>query len=186
MSLSNSTKSYIKLVVISLVLLAGLVSVGIGCTGFDQWTSPASPPAEEPAEVEKPPPATVTTITTEDRAILVVYEHLLSQAESYQAKAYLADFYTACDNWEAKSELLKDGTIIWNVTVDMTDAVVWQEKPYWKQATWLVLEDGKVIPSNSFQANALRIEADLQELSLQPEPPPTQMESTETETEPES
>ena len=103
--------------------------------------------------------------------MLAVYEHLLSQAESYQAKVYLADFYTTCDNWSARSELLKDGTGLWYVTVDMTDVVGWREKPYWQQASWLVVKkDGKVIPSNRFQANALRIEADLQELSLQPKP----------------
>ena len=170
MSLSNSTKGYVKLMLVSIVLLAGLVGAGIGCEGFDQWTSPSPPPAEEPAEVEKPPPT--PTITTEDRAILVVYEHLLSQAESHQAKTYLADFYTTCDNWKAKSELLKDGTSLWDVTVDMTNVTVWQKQSYWQQASWLVLENGKVIPSNRFRANALRIEADLQELSLQPEPSP--------------
>jgi len=169
MSLSKSTKYYITLIVVSMALLAGLVGAGIGCTGFDQWTSPTSPPAEEPAEVKKPPP---TTVTTEDKAIMVVYEHLLSQAESYQAKAYLADFYTVCDNWSADSELLKDGTSIWSVTVDMTGVAVWMEKSHWRQATWLILEDGKVIPSNHFKANALRIEADLQELSLQSISPP--------------
>jgi len=169
MSLSKSTKCYIKLILASLALLTGLMWAGIGCTGFDQWTSPTSPPAEEPAEVEEPSPATVTT---EDKAIMVVYEHLLIQAESYQAKAYLADFYTACDNWSADSELLKDGTIIWNVKVDMTSVAVWTENSHWRQATWFILEDGKAVPSNHFKANALRIEADLQELSLQSAPPP--------------
>ena len=52
MSLSKSTKCYIKLVLASLALLAGLVGAGIGCTGFDQWTSPTSPPAEEPAPAQ--------------------------------------------------------------------------------------------------------------------------------------
>jgi hypothetical protein len=163
MSLSKSTKYHITLVLASLALLAGLVWAGIGCTDFDQWTSPTSPPAEEPAAVEKTPPITVTT---EDKAIMLVYEHLLSQAKSYQAKDYLADFYTACNNWSADSELLKDGTSIWNITVDMTGVAVWTEEPYWRQATWFILEDGEVIPSSDFKANALRIEADLQELSL--------------------
>ncbi|MBA7676033.1 hypothetical protein ES703_84273 [subsurface metagenome] len=169
MKLSKTTKGDIKLILISIALLAGLIWAGVSCAGFDQWAPTPSP--EEPTEVEKPP--TPTAITTEDRAILAVYEHLLSQAESYQAKTYLADFYTACDNWTAKSELLKDGTSLWYVTVDMTEVAGWKEKPYWKQASWLVLEDGKVIPSHRFKANALRIEADLQELSLQPEPPPS-------------
>jgi hypothetical protein len=163
MSLSKSTKYHITLVLASLALLAGLVWAGVGCTDFDQWTSPTSPSAEEPAAVETPP---TTKVTTQDKAILVVYEHLLSQAKSYQAKDYLADFYTVCDNWSADSELLKDGTSIWNVTVDMTGVAVWTEELYWRQATWFILEDGEVIPSTDFKANALRSEADLQELSL--------------------
>lgn len=167
MSLSNSTKGYIRLIIISIALLAGLVGASAGCTDFDQWAPKA--PEEEP-EAVAPPPAP-TTITTEDRAILAVYERLLSQAESHQAKVYLADFYATCDNWKAESELLKDGTSIWYVTIDMTHVTAWEEKPHWQQASWLVRRDGKVTPSYHFQANALRIEADLQELSLQPKPP---------------
>jgi len=172
MSLSKATKGDIKLILVSLALLAGLIAAGASCTGFDQWSPTA--PAEEETEVEKPPP---TTITTEDRAILAVYEHLLSQAEGYQAKEYLADFYATCDNWMAKSELLKDGTSLWYVTVDMTEVAVWTKSSYWQQASWLVRKDGKVLPSNRFKANALRIEADLQELSLPPESPPSPTES---------
>jgi hypothetical protein len=174
MSLSKTTKGDIKLILVSLALIAGLIAAGAGCAGFDQWSPTPSP--EEPVEEEAPPPI---TIATEDRAVLVVYEHLLSQAESHQAKTYLADFYTTCDNWSASSELLKDGTSLWYVTVDMTSVALWGERTYWRQASWLVLEDGKVIPSHRFQANALRIEADLQELSLQSESPPgpTQSES---------
>jgi len=178
MSLSNSTKGYIRLILITVALLAGLVGTSAGCADFGQW--PSSSPPEEEEEVEAPPPPPPpTTITTEDRANLAVYEHLLSQAESYQAKVYLADFYATCDNWRANSELLKDGTSVWYVTIDMTRVTVWEEKPYWQQASWLVLKDGKVTPSYRFQANALRIEADLQELSLQPKPPssPTDSES---------
>ena len=104
-------------------------------------------------------------ITTEDRAILAVYEHLLGQAGSHQAKAYLADFYAVCDNWKAESELLKDGTSLWYVTVDMSHAAAWQERSYWQQASWLVYKEGRVIPSTRFQASALRIEADLEQLS---------------------
>jgi len=148
---------------ILIILLAVLALTVIGCEDFEQW---APPPSEEKAEEKAFP----TVITTEDRAILAVYEHLLSQAESYQAKLYLADFYTTCDNWTAESELLKDGTSLWYVTVDMTEVAVWREKPYWRQASWLIhKKDGKVIPSNRFKANALRIEADLQELSLESE-----------------
>jgi len=168
MSISKTTKGYIRLILVSLALMAIFVGVSAGCADLDQWSPTA--PAEEEAEAEKP---AATTITTDDRAILAVYEHLLSQAESYQAKEYLADFYTTCDNWIARSELLKDGTSLWYVTVDMTEVAVWKEQPHWQQASWLVRKDGKVIPSERFKANALRIEADLQELSLQPEPSPS-------------
>ncbi len=107
-------------------------------------------------------------ITTEDRAILAVYEHLLILAEGYKAKKYLAEFYATCDNWSAKSELFKDGTTVWNVMVDMSSNKIWQWRPYWQQASWFIFRDGKVIPSNRLRGNALRIEADLQEVSLQP------------------
>jgi hypothetical protein len=53
----------------------------------------------------------------------------------------------------------------------MSEVDNWQEKPYWQQAGWFVYQDGRVIPSNRLQANALRIESDIQELSL---PPPTE------------
>ncbi len=165
MTLTNLSKRYIRPVLI-IGLLAVLVLTVPGCEDFEEWAP--SPPPENKTEVEAP--STPTVITTGDRAILAVYEHLLSQAESYQAKLYLADFYTTCDNWSAESELLKDGTSLWYVTVDMTEVAKWREKPHWQQASWLILKkDGKVISSNRFKANALRIEADLQELSLQPE-----------------
>ena len=145
-------------------LLAALALMVTGCEDFGQWPPPEPSEPKEKTEVEAPPMA----IATKDRAILAIYEHLLSQAESYQAKVYLADFYATCDKWAARLEFLKDGTSLWYVTIDMTDVAVWREKPYWQQASWLVLGDGKVIPSDRFQANALRIEADLQELSLPP------------------
>ncbi len=161
MTLTNWNKRYIKPILI--ILLAVLVLTVTGCE--DLGLSPPQPPEpEEKAEVETPSVA----IRTEDRAILAVYEHLLSQAESYQAKAYLADFYAACDKWSAESEIFKDGTSVWYV--DMTGSKILGEKPYWQQASWLVFQDGKVMPSNRLRANALRIEADLQELSLQPKP----------------
>ena len=171
MKLSNSSKSYMKLIITTIALLAIFVWAGAACESFDQW-SPTAPAEEETEEVTPPTPT-----NTEDRAILAVYEHLLTQADGYQAKAYLADFFATCDNWKAGSELLKDGTSLWHVTVDMKSIKVWKEKAYWQQASWLVFEDGKVLPSSEFQANALRIEADLQELSLQPEPPPSQTDS---------
>ncbi|MFB0559366.1 MAG: hypothetical protein ACETVS_02410 [Dehalococcoidales bacterium] len=152
---------------ILIILLAVLALTVVGCEGFEGWTTPSPAEPEEKPAVEAP---SATVITTEDRAVLAVYEHLLSQAGSYQAKLYLADFYTTCDNWVAEPELLKDGTSLWYVTVDMTDVKIWREKLYWRQARWLIFKtDGRVVPSNSFKANALRIEADLQELSLQPE-----------------
>jgi hypothetical protein len=158
----NRKKKHLKPILI-IVLITVLILTITGCEDFG--TFPASePPAEEPEE-----PAPTTFINSEDRAILAVYEHLLSLAESHEAKTYLAEFSAVSDNWSAKSELFKDGTSIWYVVVDMTGAEAWEERPYWHQASWFVYQDGKVIPSNRLQANALRIEADLQELSLPPE-----------------
>jgi len=123
------------------------------------------------ANLTLPKPATVaspTVISTGDRAILAVYEHLLGQAKGYKAKLYLAEFYGVCDNWTAESELFKDGSSVWYVVADKTANKAWQWKPYWQQASWFVFKDGRVIPCNRVQANALRIEADLDELSLPP------------------
>ena len=158
--LNKSCKGLVFIV----ALLTALALAVTGCADFEQWQPPPQPP-EKQAEVEKPP----TKVETEDKAILAVYEHLLSQAESYKAKEYLANFYTACDKWSAESELFQDGTSIWHVVVDMTDVEKWAERTYWQKASWFILQDGEVIPSNRFQANALRIEADLQELSLVPQ-----------------
>jgi hypothetical protein len=52
----------------------------------------------------------------------------------------------------------------------MTEVEAWEWRPYWQQASWFVFPNGEVMPSNRIQANALRIEADLQELSPQPKP----------------
>jgi len=141
--------------------------MAITVAGCEDYTFP-TPETPQP-EAEKP--ATTIYINSEDRATLAVYEHLLSLAESHEAKAYLAEFSAASDNWSAKSELFKDGSSIWYVKVDMSGVEGWKEKPYWQQASWFVYQDGRVIPSNRLQANALRIEADLQELSL---PPPAE------------
>ena len=159
----NRKRRYLKSVLV-ISLLVVMVLTATGCEDFGTFPAP-EPPEEKPEEVVHP-----TFINSEDRAILAVYEHLLSLAESHEAKTYLAEFSAASDNWSAKSELFKDGTSIWYVQVDMTGVEAWEEKPYWQQASWFVYRDGKVIPSNRLQANALRIEADLQELSLQPEP----------------
>ncbi|MFQ6122514.1 MAG: hypothetical protein ACE5LA_05590 [Dehalococcoidales bacterium] len=156
-------KRYLKPVLI-ITLLAVMVWPVTGC---EEW---GFPPPEPPKAEEKPEKVvTPTVISSEDRAILAVYEHLLNQAESSEAKVYLAEFYTVCDNWSAESELFKDGSSTWYVVVDMTEVETWEWTPYWQQAGWFVFPEGKVIPSNRLQANALRIEADLQELSLQPE-----------------
>ena len=165
MTLTNWNKRYLGPILI-ISLLAVLALTVTGCEDFEQWspTPPLEP--EEKVEVKVPPIA----IRTEDRAILAVYEHLLSRAEGYQAKAYLASFYATCDNWRAKSELFKDGTSVWYVVVDMASIEAWEERPYWQLAGWFVFQDGRAMPSNRLKANALRIEADLQELSLQPKP----------------
>ncbi|MFC2007976.1 hypothetical protein ACFLVB_05220, partial [Chloroflexota bacterium] len=101
---------------------------------------------------------------------LAVQEHLLNQAKSYEAKRYLAEFYAAADNWSAQAAYFKDGSDIWYVIVDKTASDSWEGESYWQQASWYVFPDGKVMPSNLLQANALRIETDLQELSPEPEP----------------
>jgi hypothetical protein len=166
MKITNWKKNLIKPVLI-MALLASLIGTVTACEdmGF--------PPPSTPAPEEEPPPKEVTTptaIMTKDAAMLAVYQRLLSQAESYEAKMYLADFYANCDNWSAESEFFKDGSGTWYVTVDMTENETWELRPYWQQASWFVFRDGKVVPSNRFQANALRIEADLQALSPETEP----------------
>ena len=148
-----------------IALLATMVWTVTGCADFGQFPAPASP-----AENPEPEKVTATTlIITKDRAILAVHEHLLSLAESYEAKLYLAEFYTVSDNWSAQSEVFKDGSGTWYIVVDMTDRETWEWRADWQQASWFVFKDGKVIPSNRLQANALRIESDLQRLSPKPE-----------------
>ncbi len=146
-----------------IITLSAMVITIAGCEDFGTLPAPELP-AQEPEK-----PVSTTFINTEDRATLAVYEHLLSLAESHEAKAYLAEFSAASDNWSAESELFKDGSSIWYVKVDMSGVENWKEKPYWQQASWFVYQDGRVIPANRLQANALLIEADLQELS--PSPP---------------
>jgi len=159
-----SKKRYLK-PILTIALLAVMVLTITGCEDYFNQFSPPEPPEENPEKV-----ATSTVISSEDKAILAVYEHLLNQAESAKAKVYLAEFYTACDNWSAESELFKDGSSVWYVLVDMTEVEAWEWKPHWQQASWFVFPNGEVMPSNRIQANALRIEADLQELSPQPKP----------------
>jgi hypothetical protein len=163
-NLERKMRRYLKLGLI-IILLIALALNATGCEDFGTFPPP-EPPEEKPEEKVAHP----TFINSEDRAILAVYEHLLSLAESHEAKTYLAEFSAVSDNWSAKSELFKDGTSIWYVKVDMSGIKAWKGEPYWQQAGWFVYQDGRVIPSNRLQANALRIEADQQELSLQPEP----------------
>ena len=162
MQLSGWNRRYLKPILI-LILLVALVGAFSGCEDFGQYPPP-TPPAEqpEPEKVVRP-----TFIGTEDRAILAVYEHLLNQAVSHEAKQYLAEFYAASNNWGAEAERFKDGSNLWYVSVNMTSSEGWEQRPYWQEAGWFVFRDGEVIPSQRIQANALRIEADLQELSLQ-------------------
>ena len=67
----------------------------------------------------------------------------------------------------AELVLFQDGSSNWVVTVDMSGVEPWEWPPYWRQASWNVFRDGRVIPSSKHEGNALRIEAELQELSLQ-------------------
>ncbi len=144
-----------------LVILSTLTFVG--CQDFGQFPPPTLTPQPKTGQIISP-----TTVTSEDRAILAVYEHLLTLAQSSEAKVYLVEFYTISDNWSAEQELFKDGTSLWYVKVDMTGVKDWKGKPHWQEAGWFVYPDGKVIPANRLKANALMIEADLQRLS----PPP--------------
>jgi hypothetical protein len=149
--------------VLIIALLGALLGTITACQ--DLGYPPASTPAEQPKTETVTPP---TIISTKDAALLAVYQRLLSQAESHEAKIYLADFYATCDNWSAESEFFKDGSGTWYVQVDMTSNETWEERPYWQQASWFVFKNGQVIPSNRLEANALRIEADLLELSPKP------------------
>jgi hypothetical protein len=167
MKLSNLNKSYIKPVLV-IALCAALLGTVTACEDFGY------PSASTPQETPEPEPlkTSPTVISTKDAAMLAVYQRLLSQAESYEAKIYLADFYANCDNWSAESEFFKDGSDTWYVAVDMTGIKDWELRPYWQQASWFVFKDGKVVPSNHFQSNALRIEADLQAMSPEAKPEP--------------
>ncbi|MFC1913818.1 hypothetical protein ACFLXF_00880 [Chloroflexota bacterium] len=146
--------------VLIMTLIVSLILTG--CEDFQQYPTP-TPQGEQPAPEEVTAPS---TINSGDKAILAVYEHLLVQAESHEAKSYIADFYAVCDNWTAELERFKDGSSVWYVVIDMSEAEPWEWPTYWQQASWLVFKDGKVIPSNRQEGNALRIEAELQEMSL--------------------
>ncbi len=164
MKFINRNKKWLQPLLIIAVLAVLMVTV----SGCEEYGFPAAPAEEVPEEVTPLP----TEIRTRDGAILAVYEHLLGSAESHQAKKYLADFYTVCDNWSAESEFFKDGSGVWHIVVDMTAIEEWGWQTHWQQASWFVFMDGKVMPSTHLNANALRIEADLQELSPETEPEP--------------
>ncbi len=161
MKVSSRILNSIKLViVISLLLTIILTVVSCEDMGFPGTTN--TPDTNTPEESNTDG---TTVISYKDAAIMAVYQHLLDQAGSPEAKIYLANFYTACDNWDAVSEYFKDGAGTWHVVVDMTQITKWEHESYWQEASWFVYRDGRVIPSNLFQSNALRIEADLQDLS---------------------
>jgi hypothetical protein len=152
--------------IIFVALLAALLGTVVACEDLGLSSSGNT---EETEEEESNTQSGPVTVNTKDTAMLAVYRHLLELAESPDAKTYLSDFYENCDNWYAESEYFKDGSDVWNVVVDMTEETYWNLAPYWRQASWFILKNGEVIPSNLFQANALRIEADLQ--ALVPESP---------------
>ncbi len=156
-----------KKVLKSIFVIAMLAVMLMMVTSCEEMGFPSATPQETP-EPEPAKTTSSTVVNTRDTAKLAVYQHLLELTGSYDAKMYLSDFYTTCDNWTVQSEYFKDGTGTWHVAVDMTTAEEWAFRPYWQQASWLVFKDGKVIPSNLFRANALRIEADL--LALSPGP----------------
>ena len=161
MKLYNLGKRHIN-AVLTAVLLVVMLGTIAGC---EDYGFPQATPAEK-TETETSP----TVIRTKDSATLAVYQHLLEQAKSIEAKLYLADFYTTCDNWSVEGEYFKDGSGMWYVLVDMTNVQVWEARLHWQLASWFVFKDGEVIPSNLLNANALRIEADLMELSPESEP----------------
>ena len=143
MKFGNWNKKLIRSIVFITVVVA-LVGTITGCEEFGGFPAPAAT-EEKP---EKAVPSTV--ISTKDRAILAVYEHLLNKAESYEAKSYVAEFYAVGDNWTAESEYFKDGSGVWYIVVDMTAVKQWQWNPYWQQASWFVFRDGKIACKDTY------------------------------------
>ena len=164
--LNQEVRNTMKKLLTSIIIIALLAALLVTITSCQDFGFPSTTPEETPAP-EPVKTVSSTTVSSRDAAILAVYQHLLEEAGSYKAKLYLADFYTTCDNWTAQSDYFKDGSGTWHVVIDMTAIENWEFHPYWQQASWLVFKDGKVIPSNLFEANALRIEADLQSLSTE-------------------
>ena len=150
---------------ISILVVSLLIAMLLSITACQDLVSSGDSEEEETDTVS----TSDNIVSTADEAKLAVYQRLLERADSYDAKIYLSDFYTYCHNWSVQSEYFKDGSDIWLVEVDMTGESNWEHETYWQRAAWFVYRDGKVIPSHLFQVNALRIEADLQLLSIEPE-----------------
>ena len=161
MKKTSRISNLIKTIIVISLLVALLLTV-VSCEGmgFPATTSTSDTNSSESSNTDG-----AAVVSYKDAAILAVYQHLLDLAGSPDAKLYLADFFTACDNWNAVSEYFKDGSGTWHVVVDMSETADWEYDSYWQQASWFVFRDGRVIPSNLFQGNALRIEADLQRQS---------------------
>jgi hypothetical protein len=151
--------------ILSILIVTLLIAMLLSITACENLVSSGDSEEEESDTVS----SSDNIVSTTDEAKLAVYQRLLERADSYDAKIYLSDFYTYCHNWSVQSEYFKDGSDIWLVAVDMTGESNWEYNSYWQRAAWFVYRDGKVIPSNLFQVNALRIEADLQSLSTIPE-----------------
>ena len=152
-----------KKLIASVLALSLLAVLLLSVTACEELGLGGSTP-DETTDVNDP-----FIINTAEEAELAVYRHLLEQADSPEAKLYLADFYTSCYNWRVQSEYFKDGSEIWLVEVDMTAESDWEHNSYWQRAGWFVYQDSSVIPSNLFKLNALRIEADLQGLGPETE-----------------
>lgn len=142
-----------------LTLLMAVCTVFASCEDMTGFPTTSPTPAVPKVEIRR------TLVLSEDRALLAVQEYLLSKATSARAKTYLTELYAAGGKWSAKGDLLKDGTRTWNVMLETEGKTGVQVKPYWSQACWTVFDDGKVLPSPKYDANALRIETDLQQLS---------------------
>ena len=147
-----------KNILASIIVLSLLITLVFSATACESLG--LSGTTDEPTDTED-----TGVFTSGEEAELAVYQYLLVQAGSAEAKVYLSDFYTNCYNWSVQSEYFRDGSATWLVAVDMTAEANWEHETYWQRAGWFVLKDGTVIPANLFQLNALRIEADLQGLS---------------------
>ena len=85
MKLADWNRKLIRPILI-IALLGALLGTFTACEelGYPP-TTPEEKPEAEPAQVTSP-----TTISTKDTAMLAVYQQLLGQAKSYDAKIYLS------------------------------------------------------------------------------------------------